>query len=223
MTLRASVVVIVLSTAALLTACSAAPAIPTTAATPSSTVVPATPTEVASPTPVSAGPAAVVIGPEGLEVQDAAGVVLLSVSYGDDLDDVAASLTAVLGARPVVGQDPGHIERHPFETLTWDGLRLGVYGDQTPKFDVLATGPATGGIEVRTPEGVAIGDDAAVLAATYPDTFESYAPDFDIARGPAAVIDAAADPVRTFSVAVYVDDAAPEITRIRAPVDSQGP
>ncbi|MEL4319635.1 hypothetical protein WJX64_11520 [Leifsonia sp. YIM 134122] len=223
MTLRASVLVVVVSAAALLTACTGAPTASTMAPSPSSTSVRATPTEVTSPTPVAAAPAAVVIGPEGFEVQDAAGVALLSVSYGDDLDDVAASLAAVLGAAPVVGQDAGHIERRPFETLTWDGLRLGAYGDQIPKFDVLATGPATGGIEVRTPEGVAIGDDAATLAATYPDTFESYSPDFDIARGPAAVVDASADPVRTFSVAIYVDDAAPAITRIGAPVDSRGP
>lgn len=206
--------------AATLTGCTSAPA-----AAPASTNAPS-----ASPTPVGAAdeddaaiPESIVIGPTGFEVQDEAGDVLLAASYEDPLADVLAGLEATLGAPPVEGMDPGHTERPPYRTFAWEGFRIGEAGEPARiAFDVLATGPATGGVEVTTPEGIGIGTDAATLEATYPDTFEGY-PDFTIARGPAVVVDTSRDPARTLSVAVWIDAPATTVTRMAAPVDSWGP
>lgn len=205
--------------AATLTGCTSAPV------TPASTTVPSP-----SPTPVAtaeeedaAAPDSIVIGPVGFELQDEAGDVLFAASYEDPLADVLAGLEATLGAPPVQSTDEGHIERPPYRTFAWDGFRIGEAGEPARiAFDVLATGDATGGVEVTTPEGIAIGTDAATLEATYPDGFETY-PEFSIARGPAVVVDASRDPARTLSIAVRIDAPATTVTRIVAPVDSWGP
>jgi hypothetical protein len=166
-------------------------------------------------------PDALVIGPEGLEVIDAGGESLFSASYRDPLDQVIAGLESVLGAAPVEGIDPGHIERMPYDTYTWDGLRLGAAPAPDVAFDVRATGDATGGVEVRTPEGVTIGAEAEFVRSVYPGTYESYTL-FDIARGPAAVVDETTSPPRTFSITVYLDAPATVVTSIRGPADSHG-
>lgn len=205
--------------AATLTGCTSAPP-----AAPASTTAPS-----ASPTPVAASdddttiPESIVIGPLGFDVQDEAGDVLFAAGFEDPLADVLAGLEATLGAPPVEGMDEGHIERPPYRTFAWDGFRIGESAQPgSIAFDVLVTGPATGGVEVTTPEGIGIGTDAATLEAAYPDTFEGY-PDFARADGPGVVVDTSRDPARTLSVAVWIDAPATTVTRIFAPVDSWGP
>jgi hypothetical protein len=204
--------------AATLTGCTSAPATPASTTVPSPSPTPAATAE--EDTAASAD--AIVVGPVGFEVQDEAGDVLFAASYEDPLADVLAGLEATLGAPPVEGTDEGHIERPPYRTFAWDGFRIGEAGEPARiAFDVLATGDATGGVEVTTPEGIAIGTDAATLEATYPDGFETY-PEFSIARGPAVVVDTSRDPARTLSIAVWIDAPATTVTRIAAPVDSWG-
>lgn len=209
---------LVLAAGAALTACTAAPN-----AAPTPTVdAPGAATQAPSTAASAPDPDVIVIGPEGIDVLDADGASLFAAAYGDPLADVLAGLESVLGAAPVEGTDPGHIERAPYDTYTWDGLRLGAAPEAAGiAFDAQGTGDATGGVEVRTPEGVTVGADAETVRSTYPDTYESY-PDFDIARGPNAVVDETTSPARTFSVAVYLDAPATVVTRIFAPVDSQG-
>jgi hypothetical protein len=165
----------------------------------------------------------IVIGPEGFEVRDESGDALFAASYEDPLADVLAGLEATLGAPPVEGMDEGHIERPPYRTFAWDGFRIGEAGEPARiAFDVLATGDATGGVEVTTPEGISIGTDAATVETTYPETFVSY-PDFSRADGPGVVVDTSQSPPRTLSVAVWIDAPATTVTRIGAPIDSWGP
>lgn len=221
MTSRGPCLALLIAAAAALTACTAAPgAAPTptpTAESPvAATEAPDTTTE-----PAGSGADAIVIGPLGIEVLDAGGGSLFAATYRDPLDDVVAGLETVLGAAPVEGTDPGNIERAPYDIYTWDGLRLGADPAPDVTFDVRATGDATGGVEVRTPEGVTIGTDTGTVRSTYPDTYESY-PEFDIARGPAVVVDETLDPPRTFSVFVLLNAPATVVTRIAAPADSHG-
>lgn len=219
MTLRGPYLALLITAAAVLTACTATPS----AAPGPSSGAPDTPaaTEAPDATAEPSVPHAIVIGPERIEVVDADGESLFAATYRDPLDDVVAGLESVLGAAPVEGTDPGHIERAPYDIYTWDGFRLGADPAPDVTFDVRATGDATGGVEVRTPEGVAIGTDADTVRGIYPDTYESY-PEFDIARGPAVVVDETMDPPRTFSVAVYLHAPATVVTRIAAPGDSHG-
>lgn len=205
--------------AATLAGCTAAPATPASTAVPSTTPPPVATAE----EDTAAAADSIVIGPEGFEVRDDAGDALFAATYEDPLADVLPGLEATLGAPPVEGMDEGHSERPPYRTFSWDGFLIGEAGEPARiAFDVLATGDAIGGVEVTTPEGIAIGTDAATVESTYPDTFETYS-DFSRADGPGVVVDTSQSPPRTLSVAVWIDAPATTVTRMFAPVDSWGP
>ena len=225
MTFRGPYLALLLAAAAVLTACTATPAAaPVPSADPGGITATPLPETTAPPEP-EADPEAdeIVVGPTGFEVLDAGGAVLFAAAYDDPLDDVVAGLESVLGAAPVEGTDPGHNDRAPYATFSWDGFRLGEgYPQGGIDFDVEATGNATGDVEVRTPEGVWIGTEVATVRATYPDRYESYS-DFDIARGPEVSVDESRSPARMFGVVVYLEAPITAVDRIYAPTDSWGP
>lgn len=222
MTTRTSFVALLVAAAAVLTACAGAPSATSPTPTRPATGEPAASSTPEPTTPSAAAAAELVIGPGGIDVLDASGMTLFAASYGDPLAEVLTGLETALGAEPVRGTDPGHIERLPYDTYTWDGLRLGQGPGGGVEFDVQATGDATGAVRVRTPEGIAIGSDADTVRAAYPDRYESWA-DFDIARSPGLVVDPNTSPPREWSIAVYLAAPPETVTRIFAPADNQGP
>ena len=221
MTFRGPYLALLIAAATVLTGCTATPAAaPMPSADPAGVTATPLPETIAPPEPEADE---LVVGPEGFEVLDAGGGVLFAAAYGDPLPEVVTGLGAVLGAAPVEGVDPGHNDRAPYATFSWDGFRLGAgYPQGDIAFDVVATGNATGGVEVRTPEGVWIGTDAATVRATYPGRYESYS-DFDIARGPEVSVDDSDSPARMFGVVVYLEAPITAVDRIYAPSDSWGP
>lgn len=219
MTRRVPYFAVLIAAGAVLVGCVATPsAAPSPSPAGDSTVSPPP----ATTAPTEPEPDEIVIGPVGLEVLDAADEVLYAAAYGDPLADVVAGLEAVLGAPPVEGTAPGSPDRAPHATYTWDGLTIGEgYPEGGIAFDIRATGDATGGVRLRTPEGIGIGTDAETVRATYA-TYESLT-DFDLARGPAVVVDESQSPGREFGVVVVLLAPVTAVDRIYAPTDSWGP
>ncbi|UOE43790.1 hypothetical protein [Agromyces larvae] len=173
--------------------------------------------------PPESDAATIIVAADGFTVIADDDTALLEAAYDDPLDAVVERLAAVLGEEPVVGDDPGHAERPPYTTYGWGGFRLGTAHETSDlAFDVLASGPATGDVEVRTAEGIAIGSSTNAVRTTYPATIAEF-DDFLVAHGPDVVVGEAQDPPRTLTVAVYIDAPAQGVTRIFAPVDSYGP
>lgn len=163
---RALAPVAALAAALALTACAPAAPIPDPTTTVASSSTP-TPT----PTVAAAITAAIVIGPDAIELQDAAGGVIQTLSFATDGDLFVADLTDRLGFAPATTENTGGLEFGPSTSYSWGGFEVvvpeggGTPGTQQPPVLVIATTPTLpSGAVVATTQGYTVGDDCFAIA-----------------------------------------------------------
>ncbi|UOQ90272.1 hypothetical protein MUN74_04945 [Agromyces endophyticus] len=158
---------------------------PTAPESPSPTEAESAPEEspVTTPTPAEAADrldtvTTIVVRPEAIDFEDAAGTIVTAVSYDDGTDLIVSTLTAVLGAEPTV-EEKGSGE---FLGYDWSGLYVNddlVEGPGRLRTNVIVTfsRPLVGdGVAVTTTAGFAPGDDVEQYMASIGDqTFTEYA------------------------------------------------
>jgi len=188
-----ALIAVVLLLAPALTACvgqaapAEAPGSPPSSAAPTSSPTP-------EPDPLDTV-AVLVVRPEALELADAAGTVVLTLSYDAPIDEFTGTLAAVLGAEPTTSDWPGGMETHPRRDYEWQGLTV---TDDLPGTDdpvemnvsIVASDAVVGDdVEVRTAGGFRPGDDMAAFAESTGEPFTpgsmtglpaEYGPELDV-------------------------------------------
>lgn len=170
-----------LAAALVLTGCTFGPApSPTTTADTidSSTATPA-PTVHPEPSDPLTTVTEIVVRPEQLELHDARGDLVATLSYNAEAAAFTGTLATVLGAAPDLSELPASIETPARTEYLWDGVLVIDDHEEVP-FDeghdgfgqidmnvsVGFTAPTVGdGVAVRTVNGYRPGDDAQALAA----------------------------------------------------------
>jgi hypothetical protein len=145
--------------------------VPTASAAPVTTP-PATAAPIAAPdpAPVDAAVVHVTVRPEHLDLENASGDVVATLSYDTDAEVFVDTLSQVLGGDPVVEERPGGHEWSPSTRYTWPGLavaddheREGYSSDMN--VSVTFTHPVIGnGITVSTIQGFRPGDNLRAFA-----------------------------------------------------------
>ena len=142
---------------------------------------PASPTPTAEPEPIDplTTVTEIVVRPEHLDLLDAQGVVVSTLSYDAEASVFLGALETVLGAAPVPTEHMASIETPARTEYQWDGLMVtddheevvsengyGDYGQIDLNVSVYFTAPTVGsGVIVRTVNGYQPGSDAQALAA----------------------------------------------------------
>jgi len=177
---------------ALLSSCTAAPPTPDASVPSGDAVGPdsaasgtpratprATPSVVATAEPVDplAAVTAVVVRPENLDLNDAAGATVHTLSYDADAAEFVAGMSVVLRAEPTVTEHPGGHEWSPWTQYDWPGLELrddheGGDFEQDMNLAVTFQAPTIGhGVSVATIQGFQPGGDLAWLAQQMDETY----------------------------------------------------
>ena len=133
-------------------------------------------------------PSAVVISASAVTVVDESGANLLTHGYLDLTAEVVADFTALLGTP---NETPFAQTSHSGAGIEydWDGLavlsqdrwaELDIYDlpEFTPRWFVKVTAPAARGVEVRTVDGISVGDPTAEVEARFPDAAERFGSDY---------------------------------------------
>lgn len=136
-----------------------------------------------TPTPEPVDPlttvSAIVVRPEHLDLLDAAGAVVATLSYDAESAEFIATLSTVLGAEPAVSEHGASMETPPRTEYDWDGVQVSDdheddvpaesganYGEVDMNVSVHFKAPTVGdGVAVRTVNGFQPGGDAQALAA----------------------------------------------------------
>ncbi|MGW9182535.1 hypothetical protein [Agromyces sp. NPDC055661] len=142
---------------------------------------PASPTPTAEPEPIDplTTVTEIVVRPEQLELLDAQGAVVTTLSYDAEAAAFLGALETVLGATPVPTEYGASIETPARTEYQWDGLMVtddheevvsengyGDYGQIDLNVSVYFMAPTVGsGVIVRTVNGYQPGSDAQALAA----------------------------------------------------------
>ncbi|WP_307042669.1 hypothetical protein [Agromyces ramosus] len=117
--------------------------------------------------------------PEQLELHDAQGVQVATLSYDAEASAFIGALSTVLGAAPEQSEYTASMETPARTEYTWEGVHasddheevispngLGGYGPFDMNVSVMFTAPTVGdGVAVRTVNGYRPGGDAQALAA----------------------------------------------------------
>ncbi|TFD32860.1 hypothetical protein E3T40_12340 [Cryobacterium sp. TMT1-19] len=217
---------------------------PTSTATPTATATAkATPglTEAAHPS----APAPVtdlLITAASIELRDASGTTLSTFDYFQPAGELVAGLSTAFGSAPISEHFEGGSEVPPGTNYTWgdilptgpesptpwDGdfvLVDGVPGGTSPHEPntwVKVSSSAVNGVQISTVDGIAVGDDAAEIAARHPDTARPQGSRFDIFVGlvPLPPLDSLSE--LTFSVWLIAADPLGPITEFRSPSPNWG-
>lgn len=139
------------------------------------------PTPTAEPEPIDplTTVTEIVVRPEHLELVDAQGVVIATLSYDAEVSEFTGALSTVLGGSPQLSEHPASIETPARTEYTWSGVLVaddheeaisangfGGYGPIDMNVSVMFAAPTVGdGVAVRTVNGYQPGDDAQALAA----------------------------------------------------------
>lgn len=167
---------------ALLSSCTAAPPKPDASVpsgddvAPNSAAPAATPratpsaTSTADPVDPLAAVTAVIVRPEHLDLNDAGGATIRTLSYDADASEFAAAMSIIVGAAPTIAEHPGGHEWSPWTEYAWPGFELrddhegGEY-EQDMNLAVSFSTPTIGqNVSVATIQGFQPGDDLAGLA-----------------------------------------------------------
>ncbi|TFD28359.1 hypothetical protein [Cryobacterium cryoconiti] len=168
--------------AVFLTACSG-PAAPIPR-TPSPTATPETATATAteSAPPAAARVTDLVLSSTSIEFRDASGTAQSTFDYFQPPDELVSALTLALGSAPTESTW-GEDDNHPGVTYAWDDFAIHdfdrVVNGETlncPSSSFGVETEALNGVRIRTVDGIAVGDNAAEIAARYPDTSWRSAP-----------------------------------------------
>lgn len=139
------------------------------------------PSAAADPVPSDppAPAASILVGSDGLQVVDADGAVLESVTYFDPIADVVAVISAATRQDPVVEPHSGGIESSPGTAYVWDGLLLNDTDEPAaapplyPEWYVRVEGPTAGNLALTTVEHVAVGQTQAEVETLVPGTLST--------------------------------------------------
>jgi hypothetical protein len=188
------------------------------------------PTPTPSPTD-DARVSEILITAEVIELRSGDGAVVTTFDYFQPTAEVVEGLTEAFGAEPKVEQYQGN---HAAGTRhSWEGFSLQepdfVEPPYYPEHWLLVTAESAHGVDVRTIDGIAVGDPAPELEAAYPASSKRVVagdkPErLDILVGAIPLPDPEETPGsdRTFSVFVSADDPAGAVTSIRAPSPNFG-
>jgi hypothetical protein len=162
---------------------------------------------------------------EVIEFHSSDGAVVTTFDYFQPTQEVVDGLTEAFGTEPMVEQYQGN---HAAGTRhSWEGFSLQepdfVEPPYYPEQWVLVTAESAHGVDVRTIDGIAVGDPAPELEAAYLGSSKRViAADkperLDVFVGTVPL----PDPERTFSVFVSADDPAGAVTNFRAPSPNFG-
>lgn len=129
--------------------------------------------------------ATIVVRPEQLDLQDASGAVVQTLSYDLTAEEIVGVLSVAFGGEPVVEEFPGRCcESRPATVFRWDGFQvrddhMGQFAeddrsvwipDDRPDYVdmnlfVQVAGPEARGVAITTTPGFAVGGDLEELAA----------------------------------------------------------
>jgi hypothetical protein len=176
---RRSSVVAAVAAVLVLTGCAFGPT-PTPTPAPDAAGSPS-PTPTVAPEPIDplTTVTEIVVRPEQLELHDAQGVVVATLSYDAEASEFIGALSTVLGAEPELSEATASMETPARTEYTWDGVLatddheeaisangLGGYGPIDMNVSVMFGAPTVGdGVAVRTVNGYQPGGDAQALAA----------------------------------------------------------
>jgi len=192
----------------------------------------ASPSPSPSPSPAPA-PAAdsladvvsLVIRPLGIELRDAAGTTVVTLSYDDPIEPTVAALNVALEAAPEVADVAGHDEGPPGVRYKWSGLTLfdsmptdGTFPDLTNIQVGADSATTSGGVSILTQAGYKVGDSQADVAAAVgvPLSQVYYGVEFGPDLGPSDPAEPAYPAPNAWSVSVSAWES-PTIVSIAAP------
>lgn len=121
----------------------------------------------------------ILVGSDGLQVVDAEGAVLESVTYFDPIADVVAVISAATKEDPLVEPHSGGIESSPGTYYRWDGLQLNDTDSPVaappldPEWHVRVDGATAGSLPVTTADLVGVGQFQPEVEALVPGTLET--------------------------------------------------
>ncbi|GAA1807207.1 hypothetical protein [Agromyces neolithicus] len=124
------------------------------------------------------GATAIRVRSDRLQVVDAAGAILHSVTYFDPIVVAVAAISAATGSAPVITPHSGGIESAPGTYYRWGGLQLNdsnssVAPPLEPEWFVRVDGPTADGLPVTTAAGVSVGQSQVDVEALVPGTLQS--------------------------------------------------
>jgi hypothetical protein len=132
----------------------------------------ATPTPSAEPVDPLTTVTEIVVRPEHLDLLDAAGVIVTTLSYDADAATLVSTLSTVLAAEPTQTETAGGLESRPATQYLWEGVRVWddddsaeLGGPDEMNVSVSFASAVVGdGVTVRTINGFQPGGDAESLA-----------------------------------------------------------
>lgn len=137
----------------------------------------------AAASPVQSDPpaaaTAILVHSDGLQVVDAEGAVLESVSYFDPIADVVAVISAATRQDPVVEPHSGGIESSPGTYYRWNGLHLSdpespvAAPPLDPEWHVWVDGATAGSLPVTTADLVGVGQSQPEVEALVPGALDT--------------------------------------------------
>lgn len=116
----------------------------------------------------------VVFTPTSMDLQDAAGNLVISYPYTADGSVVAAKMTEVLGSEPNEFPLDAGLEAFPGTRYAWPGFQINKEERPADKaqdrtFYVIVSEPSINGVEFVTPAGVKVGDPASSITQSAQD------------------------------------------------------
>lgn len=232
-----------------LTGCSGPPGSALGGESPTATATaPPTATATATPGPIEAvlpsAPAPVtdlLITATSIELRDASGTTLSTFDYFQPAGELVAGLSTAFGSAPISEHYEGNSEVPPGTRYIWADVRPTDPDSPTPRGDfalmdgepsgtpphvpntwVKVSSSAVNDVHVSTVDGIAVGDDAAEIAARYPDTARPQGTRLDILVGPVPLLPLDSVSGLTFSVWLLAADPLGPITEFRAPSPNWG-
>lgn len=188
-----------------------------------------------SPSAHAAGAKAVVVTATTIEVRGDSDDLIASYDYFQPTDEVVSGLTAAFGGEPVTAPYEGESHLTPGVTHSWGGFTLvdTDYPGRAPyegNHHVLVSSATENGVQITTVDGIAVGDSAAALEASNPDSSERVTagglPErLDVMVGSTllpADDTGAHDATAAFRVWVIAADSAGTVTEIRSPSPNFG-
>ncbi|TFC85945.1 hypothetical protein [Cryobacterium sp. TMT3-29-2] len=176
-----------------------------------------------------------------LELRDASGTSLSTFDYFQPASELVAGLSTAFGSAPISERYEGGSEVPPGTGYIWSNilpadpkspgpegdfvLMDGVPGGTSPHEPntwVKVSSSTVKGVHISTVDGISVGDDAAEIAARYPDTANPQGSRLDVFVGhvPLPPMDSLSE--LTFSVWLLAADPLGPITEFRSPSPNWG-
>ncbi|HEU0180637.1 MAG TPA: hypothetical protein VFR16_00505 [Agromyces mariniharenae] len=206
------------------------------------TSAPSSPASVPSPAPTTAPAepdiASIVVRPEQLDLQDASGAVVGTLSYDLAADEFVADLAVVFGGEPTVEEYAGSCcESRPATGYRWDDFQvsddhMGHFADDDHSvwipddgpdtagmnLEVQVTAPTVRGITMTTAPGFEVGDDVGELAELLGEPYDVDGPvEVPVETGPELGPSEVEGRTNAYSVVIWKD--ADDGFRLVAPIN----